>query len=85
VGTPCKTKYFLLLQADQLDSHAPMATLSDLPHEVLMIIFQSLSPSAIISTCLVSKCLYEACLPVLYASFKANSNLKQTWRDFSRS
>jgi hypothetical protein len=71
-----------MLQADQLDSHAPMATLSDLPHEVLRIIFQTLSPSAIVSTCLVSKRLYEACLPVLYASFKASSNLKQTWRRF---
>jgi hypothetical protein len=59
-----------------------MATLSNLPYEVLMIIFQSLSPSAIISTCLVSKCLYEACLLVLYASFKASSNPKQTWRRF---
>lgn len=59
-----------------------MATLSDLPHAVLTIIFQSLSPSAIISTCLVSKRLYEACLPVLYASFKASSNPKQTWRRF---
>lgn len=59
-----------------------MATLSDLPHEVLTIIFQSLSPSAIISTCLVSKRVYEACLPVLYASFKASSNPNQTWRRF---
>jgi hypothetical protein len=59
-----------------------MATLSDLPHEVLTIIFQALSPSAIISTCLVSKRLYEACLPVLYASFKASGNPKQTWRRF---
>jgi hypothetical protein len=59
-----------------------MATLSDLPLEVLTIIFQGLSPSAIISTCLVSKRLYEACLPVLYASFKASSDPKQTWRRF---
>jgi hypothetical protein len=59
-----------------------MATLSDLPYEVLTIIFQALSPSAIISACLVSKRLYEACLPILYASFKASGNPKQTWRRF---
>lgn len=80
--TTDKTEHFLLLPADQLDSHAPMATLSDLPHEVLTIIFQALSPSAVISTCLVSKRLYEACLPVLYASFRASGNPKQTWRRF---
>jgi hypothetical protein len=49
---------------------------------VLTIIFQALSPSAIINTCLVSKRLYEACLPVLYASFKASGNPKQSWRRF---
>jgi hypothetical protein len=59
-----------------------MATLSNLPHEVLVIIIQALSPSALIYTCFVSKHLYEACLPVLYASFKASGNLKQTWRRF---
>lgn len=67
-----------MLQADQLDSNAPMATLSNLPHEVLTIIFQTLSPLVIVSTCLISKHLYKACLLVLYALFKASGNPKQT-------
>jgi hypothetical protein len=59
-----------------------MAALSDLPHEVLTIIFHALSPSAIINTYLVSKCLYEACLPILYTLFKASRRSQETWRRF---
>jgi hypothetical protein len=59
-----------------------MATLSDLPHEVLTIIFRALPPSEIISTGRVSKRFYDASLPVLYASFKASDNPKKTWRRF---
>jgi hypothetical protein len=73
---------FLQLQAEQVDSHFPMAVLSDLPPEVLTIIFHNLPPSDYVSTCLVSKQFYKVCLPPLYASFKGSGNPKQTWRRF---
>jgi hypothetical protein len=59
-----------------------MAVLSDLPPEILTIIFHNLPPSDFVSTCLVSKQVYEACLPPLYASFKGCGDPKRTWRRF---
>jgi hypothetical protein len=73
---------FLQLQAEQVDSPFPMAVLSDLPPEILTIIFHYLPPSAFVSTCLVSKQVYKACLPPLYASFKGSGDAKQSWRRF---
>lgn len=76
----CTTPYSYELK--QVDLRFPMAVLSDLPPEILTIIFQDLPPSELISTCLVSKQVYKACLPLFYASFKGSSNPKQTWRRF---
>lgn len=59
-----------------------MAAFSDLPPEILTIIFQALPSSAFSSTCLVSKRLYEACLPFLFASFRGSGKPEQTWRRF---
>jgi hypothetical protein len=59
-----------------------MAVLSDLPPEILTIIFHYLPPLDFVSTCLVSKQVYKACLPPLYASFKGSGGPKQTWRRF---
>lgn len=59
-----------------------MVVLIGLPPEILTIIFQDLPPSTFTSTCLVSKQVYKACLPLFYASFKGSSNPKQTWRRF---
>lgn len=66
----------------QVELRFSMAVLSDLPPEILTIIFQDLPPSTFTSTCLVSKQVYKACLPLFYASFKGSSNPKQTWRRF---
>jgi hypothetical protein len=69
---------FLQLQAEQVNSRFPMAVLSDLPPKILTIIFHYLPPSDFVSTCLVSKQVYKACLPPLYASFKGSGGPKQT-------
>lgn len=59
-----------------------MVVLSDLLPEILMIIFQDLPLSELISICLVSKQVYKVCLSLFYALFKGSSNPKQTWRRF---
>jgi hypothetical protein len=59
-----------------------MAGLSDLPPEIMMLIFQSLPYTASTSTCLASKQLYAASLPFLYASFTWNCNPQQTLSRF---
>jgi hypothetical protein len=72
----CTTSYSYKLK--QVNLQFPMAVLSDLPTEILTIIFQDLPPSEFSSIYLVSKKFYKACLPLLYASFEGNGDPKQT-------